>query len=314
MDTLAQLKRYTTVVADTGDFERMRAFAPQDATTNPSLILKAVLQPTYQALVASVQRDHPKATPTQLIDRILVAFGAEILRIVPGRVSTEVDARLSFDTAATITKAKEIIAFYAALGIPRERVLIKLASTWESIVAAHELEQEGIHCNMTLLFSVVQAVACADAGAKLISPFVGRISDWYKKSLGDQWSAERHGGLNDPGVQSVRSIYTYYKHFEIETEIMGASFRNTSQILELAGCDLLTISPELLAELQASTEPVAPKLRIEDAKAARVEQLTLNQTTFQTLLAENTMASEKLQEGINAFCADIEKLEALLIR
>jgi transaldolase len=249
-----------------------------------------------------------------LIDRILVAFGAEILRIVPGRVSTEVDARLSFDTAATITKAKEIIAFYAALGIPRERVLIKLASTWESIVAAHELEQEGIHCNMTLLFSVVQAVACADAGAKLISPFVGRISDWYKKSLGDQWSAERHGGSNDPGVQSVRSIYTYYKHFEIETEIMGASFRNTSQILELAGCDLLTISPELLAELQASTEPVAPKLRIEDAKAARVEQLTLNQTTFQTLLAENTMASDKLQEGINAFCADIEKLEALLIR
>ncbi len=313
MDTLAQLKRYTTVVADTGDFERMRAFAPQDATTNPSLILKAVMQPAYQALVASVQHDHPNASPTQLIDRILVAFGVEILRIVPGRVSTEVDARLSFNTAATIAKAKEIMALYAALGIPRERVLIKLASTWESIVAARELEQEGIHCNMTLLFSVVQAVACADAGARLISPFVGRISDWYKKSLGDQWSLEQYGGANDPGVQSVRNIYTYYKHFGIATEIMGASFRNTSQILELAGCDLLTISPELLAELQASSEPVAPKLRIEDAKAARVEQLTLNQTTFQTLLAENTMASEKLQEGINAFCADIEKLEALLI-
>lgn len=314
MNTLTQLKRYTTVVADTGDFERMRAFAPQDATTNPSLILKAVLQPTYQALVASVQRDNPNASPAQLIDRILVAFGAEILRIVPGRVSTEVDARLSFDTAATISKAKELIALYGALGIPRERVLIKLASTWESIVAARELEQEGIRCNMTLLFSVVQAVACADAGARLISPFVGRISDWYKKSLGEQWSSEQHGGANDPGVQSVRSIYTYYKHFEIETEIMGASFRNTSQILELAGCDLLTISPELLAELQASNDLVSAKLLVSDAKSASVERLNLNQMTFQNLLAENAMASEKLQEGISAFCADIEKLEALLIR
>ena len=314
MDTLAQLKRFTTVVADTGDFERMRAFAPQDATTNPSLILKAVLQPAYQALVSAVQRDNPKASPTQLIDRILVAFGAEILRIVPGRVSTEVDARLSFDTAATIAKAKEIMALYGALGIARERVLIKLASTWESIVAARELEQEGIHCNMTLLFSVVQAVACADAKARLISPFVGRISDWYKKSLGDQWSLKQYGGANDPGVQSVRNIYTYYKHFEIETEIMGASFRNTSQILELAGCDLLTISPELLAELQASHEPVSPKLRVADAKLANVERLNLNQASFGKLLAENTMASEKLHEGIAAFCADIEKLEALLIR
>ena len=314
MDTLAQLKRFTTVVADTGDFERMRAFAPQDATTNPSLILKAVLQPAYQALVSAVQRDNPKASPTQLIDRILVAFGAEILRIVPGRVSTEVDARLSFDTAATIAKAKEIMALYGALGIARERVLIKLASTWESIVAARELEQEGIHCNMTLLFSVVQAVACADAKARLISPFVGRISDWYKKSLGDQWSLEQYGGANDPGVQSVRNIYTYYKHFEIETEIMGASFRNTSQILELAGCDLLTISPELLAELQSSHEPVSHKLRVADAKSASVERLNLDQASFGKLLAENTMASEKLHEGIAAFCADIEKLEALLIR
>lgn len=314
MDTLAQLKRFTTVVADTGDFDRMRAFTPQDATTNPSLILKAVLQPAYQALVSAVQRDNPQASPTQLIDRILVAFGAEILRIVPGRVSTEVDARLSFDTAATIAKAKEIMALYGALGIPRERVLIKLASTWESIVAARELEQEGIHCNMTLLFSVVQAVACADAGARLISPFVGRISDWYKKSLGDQWSLEQYGGANDPGVQSVRNIYTYYKHYEIETEIMGASFRNTSQILELAGCDLLTISPELLAELQASHEPVSPKLRVADAKLASVKQLNLNQASFGKLLTENTMASEKLHEGIAAFCADIEKLEALLIR
>ncbi|MEN9945279.1 MAG: hypothetical protein RLY18_1237, partial [Pseudomonadota bacterium] len=298
MDTLAQLKRYTTVVADTGDFERMRAFAPQDATTNPSLILKAVLLPEYQALVASVQRDHPNASPAQLIDRILVAFGVEILRIVPGRVSTEVDARLSFDTTATIAKAKEIMALYATMGIPQERVLIKLASTWESIVAARELEQEGIHCNMTLLFSVVQAVACADAKARLISPFVGRISDWYKKSLGDQWSPEQFGGANDPGVQSVRSIYTYYKHFEIETEIMGASFRNTSQILDLAGCDLLTISPELLAELQASTEPVSPKLLVSNAKSANVERLNVDQARFEKLLAENAMATEKLQEGI----------------
>lgn len=314
MDTLTQLKRFTTVVADTGDFERMRAFAPQDATTNPSLILKAVQQPTYQGLVTSVQRANPNASATELIDRILVAFGIEILKIVPGRVSTEVDARLSFDINATIQKAMEIIRLYEAHGIPRERILIKLASTWESIVAANELEKEGVHCNMTLLFSLVQAVACANAKARLISPFVGRISDWYKKSLGDQWSAKEYGGSNDPGVQSVRGIFTYYKHFDITTEIMGASFRNTSQILELAGCDLLTISPELLAELQASTEPVSQKLQVTDAKSTSIQPLSLDQTTFQNLLAENAMASEKLQEGISAFCADIEKLEALLLR
>lgn len=314
LDTLSQLKQYTTVVADTGDFERMRAFTPQDATTNPSLILKAVMQPAYRQMVAAVQKANPKASPTQLIDRILVAFGVEILKIVPGRVSTEVDARLSFYSDATIAKAKEIIALYEALGISRDRVLIKLASTWESIMAARELEQEGIHCNMTLLFSLVQAVACANAGAKLISPFVGRISDWYKQSLGDQWSTEQHGGANDPGVQSVRSIYTYYKHFEIPTEIMGASFRNTSQILELAGCDLLTISPELLESLQSSTETVHPKLQVADAKLAQIEPLVLDQTRFQNLLAENAMASQKLDEGIKTFCSDIEKLEALLLR
>ena len=312
MDTLSQLKRFTTVVADTGDFERMRQFQPQDATTNPSLILKAVQQSTYSDLVASVKRANPHASPSQLIDRVLVAFGGEILKIVPGRVSTEVDARLSFDTAGTIKKAKEIIALYESAGIARSRVLIKLASTWESIVAARELEQEGIHCNMTLLFSLVQAVACADAGARLISPFVGRISDWYKKSLGEQWSADTHAGPNDPGVQSVQSIYMYYKHFDIATEIMGASFRNTSQILELAGCDLLTISPELLAELQAASIEVSPKLIPSAAKGAEIKPMQLNQLSFENDLAKNAMASEKLSEGIKTFCADIEKLEVLL--
>ena len=312
MDTLSQLKRYTTVVADTGDFERMRQFQPQDATTNPSLILKAVQQSAYSNLVADVKRSNPKASPAQLIDRVLVAFGGEILKIVPGRVSTEVDARLSFDTAATIRKAREIIALYESAGIDRARVLIKLASTWESIVAARELEQDGIHCNMTLLFSLVQAVACADAKAQLISPFVGRISDWYKKSLGDQWSTVQHAGANDPGVQSVRSIFTYYKHFGITTEIMGASFRNTSQILELAGCDLLTISPELLAELQASNTEVSPRLIAEEAQRADMKQIHLDQAHFENELAKNPMASEKLSEGIKTFCADIEKLEVLL--
>ena len=312
MDTLSQLKRFTTVVADTGDFERMRQFQPQDATTNPSLILKAVQQSTYSDLVASVKRANPHASPSELIDRVLVAFGGEILKIVPGRVSTEVDARLSFDTAGTIKKAKEIIALYESAGIARSRVLIKVASTWESIMAARELEQEGIHCNMTLLFSLVQAVACADAGARLISPFVGRISDWYKKSLGEQWSADMHAGPNDPGVQSVQSIYMYYKHFDIATEIMGASFRNTSQILELAGCDLLTISPELLAELQSASIEVSPKLLPSAAKGADVKPMQLNQLSFENDLAKNAMASEKLSEGIKTFCADIEKLEVLL--
>lgn len=312
MDTLSQLKRFTTVVADTGDFERMRQFQPQDATTNPSLILKAVQQSTYSDLVTNVRRANPNATPAQLIDRLLVAFGGEILKIVPGRVSTEVDARLSFDTSGTIKKAKELIALYESTGVSRERVLIKLASTWESIVAARELEQEGIHCNMTLLFSLVQAVACADVGARLISPFVGRISDWYKKSLGAQWSADQHAGPNDPGVLSVQSIYMYYKHFDIATEIMGASFRNTSQILELAGCDLLTISPELLAELQTSSIEVNPKLISVEAKRAAIKPIQLNQLSFENELAKNTMASEKLAEGIKTFCTDIEKLEVLL--
>jgi transaldolase len=266
---LDQLKALTTVVADTGDFERMKQFAPQDATTNPSLILKAVQQPSYQQLVQSVRGANPQASVSALMDRILIAFGLEILKIVPGRVSTEVDARLSFDTAATIAKAKELIALYAAHGVDRNRVLIKLASTWEGIEAAKVLEAEGIHCNMTLLFSLVQAAACGKAKAQLISPFVGRITDWNKAKLGSNWNDAQHGGQHDPGVQSVKGIYGYYKHFGIATEIMGASFRNTNQIMQLAGCDLLTISPELLAELQNSAESVVRKLDPKRRKVMR---------------------------------------------
>jgi transaldolase len=311
---LEQLKKLTTVVADTGDFERMQAFQPQDATTNPSLILKAAQQSNYQALVQSVKDAHPGMSPTDLVDYILVAFGLEILKIVPGRVSTEVDARLSFDTKATVAKAKHIISLYESHGIDRKRILIKLAGTWEGIAAAKELEADGIHCNMTLLFSLVQAAACGAANAKLISPFVGRITDWNKAKLGANWSDASHGGANDPGVTSVKTIFMYYKHFGIATEIMGASFRNTSQILELAGCDLLTISPELLAELQNSNAPVSKKL---DAASARVEKLSslkLDESSFRLQLNNDAMATEKLAEGIRNFCIDTEKLEVLLAK
>jgi len=311
-NSLAQLKQLTTVVADTGDFERMREFHPQDATTNPSLILKAVQIPCYGVLVEKVLINNPSDSPSDLLDRVLVAFGLEILKIVPGRVSTEVDARLSFDTVRTIAKARHLIGLYEELGIDRQRVLIKLASTWESIEAAKVLEAEGIHCNMTLLFSLVQAVACANAQATLISPFVGRISDWYKKSLGAEWSTEKNAGPNDPGVLSVKSIYGYYKHFDIKTEIMGASFRNVDQILQLAGCDLLTISPELLAELQSMETHVEARLGVADAKQNPIQAIELNRDRFHQLLNADPMASEKLSEGIKTFCADIEKLEALL--
>jgi transaldolase len=314
LNQLEQLKKLTTVVADTGDFERMQAFQPQDATTNPSLILKAAQQSNYQALVQSVKDAHPGMSPTDLVDYILVAFGLEILKIVPGRVSTEVDARLSFDTKATVAKAKHIISLYESHGIDRKRILIKLAGTWEGIAAAKELEADGIHCNMTLLFSLVQAAACGAANAKLISPFVGRITDWNKAKLGANWNDASHGGANDPGVTSVKTIFTYYKHFGITTEIMGASFRNTSQILELAGCDLLTISPELLAELQNSNAPVSKKL---DAASARVEKLSslkLDESSFRLQLNNDAMATEKLAEGIRNFCIDTEKLEVLLAK
>jgi transaldolase len=311
---LEQLKKLTTVVADTGDFERMQAFRPQDATTNPSLILKAAQQSNYQALVQSVKNAHPGLSPTDLVDYILVAFGLEILKIVPGRVSTEVDARLSFDSKATVAKAKHLIALYESHGIDRQRILIKLAGTWEGIAAARELEADGIHCNMTLLFSLVQAAACGAANAKLISPFVGRITDWHKVKLGANWSDVNHGGANDPGVTSVKRIFAYYKHFGISTEIMGASFRNTSQILELAGCDLLTISPELLAELQGSTTAVSKKLDAASAQGEAITPLKLDESSFRLQLNNDAMATEKLAEGIRNFCVDTEKLEALLAK
>jgi transaldolase len=311
---LEQLKKLTTVVADTGDFERMQVFQPQDATTNPSLILKAAQQSNYQSLVQSVKDAHRGMSPTDLVDYILVAFGLEILKIVPGRVSTEVDARLSFDTKATVAKAKHIIALYESHGIERKRILIKLAGTWEGIAAAKELEAEGIHCNITLLFSLIQAAACGAANAKLISPFVGRITDWNKSKLGSNWSDEMNGGANDPGVTSVKKIFTYYKHFGISTEIMGASFRNTTQILELAGCDLLTISPELLAELQSSTSPVIKKLDADSAHAEKITPIKLDESSFRLQLNNDPMATEKLAEGIRNFCIDTEKLEVLLAK
>jgi len=309
---LEQLKAFTTVVADTGDFERMRQFLPQDATTNPSLILKAAQQSNYQALVDQVKAAHPGMKAAELVDYILVAFGLEILKIVPGRVSTEVDARLSFDTAGTVAKGKHLISLYESHGIKRDRILIKLAGTWEGIEAAKALEAEGIHCNMTLLFSLVQAAACGAANAKLISPFVGRITDWFKVKLGSDWNDASHTGANDPGVLSVKRIYQYYKHFGIKTEIMGASFRNTSQILELAGCDLLTISPELLAELQKSEQLVSRKLLEKSEPSAELAKLKLDESSFRLQLNDDAMATEKLAEGIRNFCIDTEKLENLL--
>ncbi|WP_114689574.1 transaldolase [Polynucleobacter necessarius] len=311
---LSQLKKLTTVVADTGDFERMQAFQPQDATTNPSLILKAAQQSHYQDLVQSVKTAHPRMSPTDLVDYILVAFGLEILKIVPGRISTEVDARLSFDTKGTIAKAKHLITLYESHDIDRKRILIKLAGTWEGIAAAKALETEGIHCNMTLLCSLVQAAACGAANAKLISPFVGRITDWHKAKIGANWNDSANGGANDPGVTSVKRIFHYYKHFGIPTEIMGASFRNTSQILELAGCDLLTISPELLAELQNSNAPVELKLNAAQAQAEGIAPLKLDESSFRLQLNNDAMATEKLSEGIRNFCVDTEKLETLLAK
>jgi len=311
---LEQLKKYTTVVADTGDFERMQAFLPQDATTNPSLILKAAQLPAYQDLINQVKVTQAGKAVDQVIDALLVAFGIEILKIVPGRVSTEVDARLSFDTPNTIQKARDMMARYEAAGISRERVLIKIASTWEGIQAAKVLQAEGIACNMTLLFSLPQAASCADIGAQLISPFVGRITDWYKKSLGAEWHEDIHGGANDPGVVSVKNIYNYYKHLGIKTEVMGASFRNIGQITHLAGCDLLTISPELLAELQANSNPLTLALSVETAKSLQVQKIDTSEKAFRYQLNQDAMASEKLAEGIRLFCADIEKLEKILLK
>lgn len=304
---LDQLKQYTTVVADTGDFESMEAYKPQDATTNPSLIYKAVQQEKYAVLLERVLRDNPNLAVADVIDHLLVAFGSEILKIVPGRVSTEVDARLSFDAAASAAKAREIIRLYEKQGIDRQRILIKLASTWEGIQAASELRNEGIHCNMTLLFSLPQAIACGEIKAQLISPFVGRILDWYKASTGKDYV-----GTEDPGVQSVNTIYSYYKKFGYATEVMGASFRNIGEILELAGCDLLTISPDLLAELSKSTDPVERKLSPELAAKSSIERIAMDEKTFRWMLNEDAMATEKLADGIRRFAADIVSLEALI--
>ena len=307
MNQLAQLKQYTTVVADTGDFHAMEVFQPHDATTNPSLILKAVQKPEYRPLLDEAVRAHRGKPVSDIIDQLLIAFGLKILAIIPGRVSTETDARLSFDTEGTIAKARQLIALYEAAGVKRERVLIKIASTWEGIRAAEVLEKDGIRCNMTLLFSLPQAIACAEAKAQLISPFVGRIYDWYKKASGTDYS-----GADDPGVQSVKRIYEYYKKFGYPTEVMGASFRNTSQILELAGCDLLTISPELLQKLAQTDGPVARRLSPESAAATDLTKVSLDEKAFRMALNEDAMATEKLAEGIRLFCADAVKLEQLI--
>ncbi|MGH8020252.1 MAG: transaldolase [Opitutaceae bacterium] len=303
MNTLEALKQHTIVVADTGDFQALREFSPRDATTNPSLILKAAQMPQYEAIADRAVADNRGAPIGAIIDRVLVAFGLEILKIIPGRVSTETDARLSFDTKGTIAKARELIDFYEKAGIDRSRVLIKIASTWEGIAAARVLEKEGIHCNMTLLFSLPQAVRCAQAGATLISPFVGRILDWHKAKHGRDYA-----GHEDPGVLSVRTIYDYYKKFGYKTEVMGASFRNTDEILELSGCDLLTISPDLLGKLQEDTRPAPEKLTEEAARKNPIKRLRLNEQKFRYLLNDDAMATEKTAEGIRNFAADIIKL------
>ena len=306
MNQLEQLKQFTTVVADTGDFQSIKQFTPQDATTNPSLILKAVQKPEYRPLLEQAIRDFPALPVDGVIDRVLVAFGLEILKIIPGRVSTEVDAALSFDTEATVAKGRELIALYEAAGASRKRILIKIASTWEGIRASEILQKDGIDTNMTLLFALPQAVACADAGAKLISPFVGRIYDYHKKSTGIDYMGEE-----DPGVQSVKRIYSYYRKFGYNTEVMGASFRNTSQILELAGCDLLTISPDLLQKL-ADTEGAVERKLGADAATDELEKITLDEKTFRFMMNEDAMATDKLAEGIRAFCADSTKLKQMI--
>ena len=306
MNQLEQLKQFTTVVADTGDFQSIQAYMPRDATTNPSLILKAVQKPEYRPLLEQAVRDFPKLATADVIDRVLIAFGVEILNIIPGRVSTEIYASLSFDTEANIAKGRELIALYQAAGIDRERVLIKIAATWEGIRAAEVLERDGIHCNMTLLFALPQAVACGEAGAQLISPFVGRIYDWHKKATGIDYS-----GADDPGVQSVKRIYNYYRKFGYQTEVMGASFRNTSQILELAGCDLLTISPELLQKMADTDAPIERKLAAATA-VAPIDKVSIDEKTFRFMMNEDAMATEKLAEGIRAFCADSDKLKQIV--
>jgi len=312
MNQLEQLRQYTTVVADTGNFHQLAQFAPRDATTNPSLILKAVQQPDYAPLLAETVASRRGAPLEDVVDAVLVRFGCEILKVVPGRVSTEVDARLSFDRVATVQRAQRLIGLYEAAGSARDRVLVKVAATWEGIAAAAELERQGIHCNLTLLFAFCQAVACGDAGVTLISPFVGRITDWHKRASGEAWDEAANAGARDPGVMSVRTIYNHYKHFGMTTEVMGASFRNTGQIVALAGCDLLTISPELLAALQASNEPITRALDAAVARAAELPEVRFDEPHFRWALNQDAMATEKLAEGIRAFAADAARLDRLI--
>lgn len=312
MNQLDALRQFTTVVADTGDFQQLAQFRPQDATTNPSLILKAVQQPQYLPLLESCVRQWKDRPIDEVVDRLLVRFGSEILSVVPGRVSTEVDARLSFDTHSTVARAERLIELYQAAGIHTDRVLIKIAATWEGIEAARKLEQRGIHTNLTLLFSPVQAIACGQAKVQLISPFVGRIYDWYKKKAGDKWDEAAMAGANDPGVRSVRAIFEYYKHFGITTEVMGASFRNVGQIVALAGCDLLTIAPELLTQLSQTHASVSIALDAKAAKHHTLQALHYDEPQFRFALNEDAMATEKLAEGIRAFVSDALKLEQII--
>ena len=312
MHQLDALKQFTTVVADTGDFHQLAQFRPQDATTNPSLILKAVQKPEYAPLLADTVAQWRGRGLDETMDRLLVRFGCEILSIIPGRVSTEVDARLSFDTQATVARAERLIELYQAEGVHIDRVLIKIAATWEGIEAARQLEQRGIHTNLTLLFAFCQAVACGQAKVQLISPFVGRIYDWYKKQAGASWDEAAMAGANDPGVRSVQAIFNHYKRFGVATEVMGASFRNVGQIVALAGCDLLTIAPELLAQLAASDAPVARALDAEAARALDLPPVQYDEAGFRFALNQDAMATEKLAEGIRAFAADAVKLEQLM--
>ncbi len=310
MNLLEQLKKVTVVVADTGDFNQIRQFTPRDATTNPSLILKASSQEEYQPLVDKVLKDHQTQGIDEILDRLSLAFGLEILKLIPGRVSTEVDARLSFNIPGTLEKARKLISLYRQSGIDPQRVLIKVASTWEGIRAAEILEKEGIHCNLTLLFSPVQAAACAEAGVTLISPFVGRIMDWYKA----QRKVDSIPPEEDPGVQSVKSIYNYYKKFGYSTEIMGASFRNSGEILELAGCDLLTISPDLLKELSQTEGTLAVKLNKVDAGLSSEVKIPGDESSFRWFLNEDPMATEKLSQGIRTFAQDLDKLRSMITK
>ena len=318
---LDQLKKFTTVVADTGDFLQISTYKPRDATTNPSLILKAVQKPEYAPLLAASIAACQGKSLDDVVDHLLVSFGVKILGIVPGRVSTEIDARLSFDTPAMVARALKTIALYRDHGIASDRVLIKVASTWEGIQAAAELERAGIRTNLTLLFSFCQAVACGQAKVQLISPFVGRIYDWYKKSAGvgsgttasGGWIEADKAGANDPGVQSVVAIYNYYKKHGIKTEVMGASFRNIGQITALVGCDLLTISPELLAQLAASNEPLVRTIAPDSAQSLDIPAISYNEASFRLALNEDAMATDKLAEGIRAFCVDTVKLENMIL-